>query len=149
MKPFISKTFYGILNYLMAATLLSSPWLFGFADVRGTFAAAFYMPLLMGWLHFIMSAFSESPTGFSFLKVFPMQMNNLFDVLTGTFLLSLPMIYGFCHVVFWPHFLMGLVLTIKGIFAQDSPFLTRPHRALPEGNITSTDSLEGRLDQHH
>jgi hypothetical protein len=147
MKPFISKTFYGILNYLMVAVLISSPWLFGFTHV--TIAAAFFLPILMGWLQFIMSAFSESPTGFSFLKVFPMQMQNLVDVIMGTFLLSLPFIYQFSHEVFWPHFLMGLVLTIKGVFAQDSPFLTTPHRALPQGGVGSTDSLDGRLDQHH
>jgi hypothetical protein len=147
MKPFISKTFYGILNYLMVAILISSPWLFGFNHVH--IAAAFFLPLLMGWLQFIMSAFSESPTGFSFLKVFPMQMQNCVDVIMGTFLLALPFTFAFAHEVFIPHFLMGLALTIKGIFAQDSPFLTRPHRALPEGGISSTDALDGRLDQRH
>jgi hypothetical protein len=147
MKPFISKTFYGILNYLLAAALLSSPWLFGFDHTVS--AAAFYVPLFFGWLQFIMSAFSESPTGFSFLKVFPMQMQNLVDVLMGTFLLALPFTYAFAHEVFWPHFLLGLALTLKGVFAQDSPFITRPHRALPEGGISSTDALEGRLDQRH
>jgi hypothetical protein len=147
MKPFISKTIYGILSYLLAAALLSAPWLFGFKNT--TSAAAFYMPLLLGWLLFIMSAFSESPTGFSFLKVFPMQMQNCLEVLAGSFLMCLPWIYAFSHEVFWPHFLLGLALTVKGVFAQDSPFLTHPHRALPEAGITSTDSLEGRLDQHH
>ena len=35
MKPFISTTFYGILNYIISFTLIASPWLFGFAAEHG------------------------------------------------------------------------------------------------------------------
>lgn len=144
MKPFISRTAYGVLNYLLSALLIASPWLFKFNLVASS--AAILMPLIMGWLQFIMSAFSESPTGFSFLKVFPIQMQNCVDILMGSFLLALPWTYAFSHDVFWPHFLLGAALMIKGIFAEQSPFLTRPHRALPEGGFTSTDAHEGRLN---
>lgn len=146
MKPFISRTAYGFLNYALAALLLSSPWLFGFSNMQHIATAAFFMPLLMGWLQFIMSVFSESPTGFSFLKVFPIQMQACVDILMGSFLLALPWTYAFSSHVFLPHLLLGLALTIKGIFVSESPFLTRPHRAQPQGNITSVDSLDGRLD---
>jgi hypothetical protein len=144
MKPFISRTAYGVLNYAIAAILLASPWLFKFNHV--TIAAALFMPLLIGWLQLIMSMFSESPTGFSFLKVFPIQMQSCVDVLMGSFLLALPWTYAFCNEVFWPHFLLGAALLIKGIFVSQSPFLTRPHRALPEAGITSIDAHEGRLN---
>jgi hypothetical protein len=144
MKPFISRTAYGVLNYAIAALLLASPWLFKFS--HATIAAALFMPLLMGWLQLIMSMFSESPTGLGSLKVFPIQMQSCVDVLMGSFLLALPWIYAFSGEVKWPHFLLGAALLIKGIFAVESPFLTRPHRALPEAGITSIDAHEGRLN---
>jgi hypothetical protein len=144
MKPFISKTFYGVLNYALAALLIASPWLFGFSHV--TIAAALFMPLLMGWLQLIMSIFSKNPLGFNALNVFPMQMQNCVDVLMGSFLLALPWTYAFCGQVFWPHFLLGAALMIKGIFVSESPFLTRPHRSIPEAGISSLDAIDGRLD---
>ncbi|HTH82966.1 MAG TPA: hypothetical protein VL490_08530 [Mucilaginibacter sp.] len=142
MKPFISRTAYGFLNYAIALILIASPWAFGFSHV--TIAAALLMPIIMGWLQLIMSIFSANPLGF--LNVFPMQMQNCVDVLMGSFLLALPWTYDFSSYTWLPHFLLGLALLIKGIFAEQSPFLTRPHRSLPEAGITSIDSHEGRLN---
>ncbi|HEY0246419.1 MAG TPA: hypothetical protein VGC01_12705 [Mucilaginibacter sp.] len=141
MKPFISTTFYGVINYAGAILLLASPWLFGFAQYGG---AALFMPLLIGWLQLIMAIFSLNPLGF--VKVFPMQMHNCLDVLSGSFLMCLPWTYDFSSKVFWPHFLFGALFVIAGIFVQRSPFLTRPDRALPEAGIPSLESSEGRLD---
>jgi hypothetical protein len=144
MKPFISKSAYGFLNYAIALLLIASPWAFGFTHV--TIAGALLMPILMGWLQLIMAIFSKNPLAFRQLNVLPMQMQNFVDVLMGSFLLFLPITYAFCNQVFWPHFLLGLALVIKGVFASESPFLTRPHRSIPESGISSLDSIEGRLD---
>jgi hypothetical protein len=141
MKPFISKTFYGLINYAVAILLIASPWLFGFAQYGG---AALFMPLLIGWFQLIMAIFSNNPLGF--IKVFPMQMHNFLDVLTGSFLMCLPWTYDFSSKVYLPHLVFGLILLIAGVFVKQSPFLTRPDRSLPDGGLTSTDSYEGRLD---
>ena len=141
MKPFISTTTYGVINYLAAISLIASPWLFGFAQYGG---AALFMPLLIGWLQLIMAIFSRNPVGF--IKVFPMQMHNCLDVLTGSFLLALPWTYDFSSKVYLPHFLFGLLLVVMGVFVQKSPFLTPADRSLPEAGITSIDSSEGRLN---
>jgi hypothetical protein len=142
MKPFISRTAYGFLNYAIALVLIASPWAFGFS--HATIAAAILMPMLMGWLQLIMSIFSDNPLGF--LRVFPMQMQNCVDILMGSFLLALPWTYDFSSYAWLPHFLLGLALLIKGIFAEQSPLLTRPHRSLPEAGITSIDAHDGRLN---
>ncbi|MEO8886777.1 MAG: hypothetical protein ABI367_11985 [Mucilaginibacter sp.] len=141
MKPFISTTFYGVINYVCAISFIASPWLFGFSNLGG---AAFFMPMLIGWLQLIMAIFSDNPLGF--IKVFPMQMHNCLDVLTGSFLLSLPWIYKFSGDVWLPHFIFGAVLCINGIFVHQSPFLTRATPSLPEAGITSVDAHEGRLN---
>jgi len=147
MKPFISKTAYGVLNYIIGLLLITSPWLFGFVHIKIA-AAGLLLPIYMGWLSLIMAVFSQNPLGFRQLNVLPMQIHNCVDVLFGSFLLALPWTYAFSHVVFWPHFLLGLAMLIKGIFAQESPFLTRPHRSLPEAGITSIDASEGRLNNY-
>jgi len=141
MKPFISTTFYGVANYIVAILLIASPWIFDFAQYGG---APLFMPILIGWLQLIMAIFSRNPVGI--INIFPMQMHNCLDVLTGTFLLALPWTYDFAGKVWAPHFVFGLILTIMGIFVSKSPFLTRPDRSLPEAGLTSIDSLEGRLD---
>jgi hypothetical protein len=61
MKPFISTAVYGVLNYIVALTLIASPWLFGFANVS---SAALFLPLYIGWLQLIMAIFSNNETGF-------------------------------------------------------------------------------------
>ncbi|RZA00662.1 MAG: hypothetical protein EOP47_13365 [Sphingobacteriaceae bacterium] len=141
MKPFISTKLYGFINYACAILLLTSPWLFGFDDMGG---AAFFMPILIGWLQLIMAIFSITPLGL--IRVFPLQMHTCLNVLPGSFLLSLPWIYHFSGSVWLPHFVLGLLLCLNGIFVINSPFLTRATPSLPEAGITSVDAHEGRLN---
>jgi hypothetical protein len=141
MKPFISTTLYGVINYVCALTLIASPWLFGFDNMGG---AAFFMPILIGWLQLIMAIFSKSPLGI--MNIFPLQMHTCLNVLPGSFLLALPWIYQFSGTVWLPHFVLGAVLCINGVFVHKSPFLVRATPSLPEAGITSIDAHEGRLD---
>jgi len=68
------------------------------------------------------------------------------DVVMGFFLLVSPWLYTFSSKAFWPELLLGGLLFFLGIFTKKSPFLTKPHRPAPEGQLTSTDSYEGRLN---
>jgi hypothetical protein len=140
MKPFIPTAVYGVLNYLLSFTLIASPWLFGVADVS---SAALLMPIYMGWLQFIMAVFVDNETGF--VKQFPMQIHLVIDVLMGFILMVSPWLYTFSSKAFWPELLLGGLLFCLGIFTKKSPFLTKPHHSVPEGQLTSTDSTEGRL----
>lgn len=140
MKPFIPTAVYGVLNYLLSFTLIASPWLFGLVNVS---SAALLIPLYIGWLQFIMAVFVDNETGF--VKQFPMQIHLVLDVLMGFILMVSPWLYTFSSKVFWPELLLGGLLFCLGIFTKKSPFLTKPHHSVPEGQLTSTDSTEGRL----
>ena len=140
MKPFIPTAFYGVLNYILAFTLIASPWLFGYADVS---SAALLIPIYIGWLQFIMAVFVDNETGF--VKQFPMQMHCVLDVVMGFILLVSPWLWSFSSKVFLPQLLLGLLLFCMGLFTKKSPFTTKPHHSVPEGIYTSTDSTEGRL----
>jgi hypothetical protein len=141
MKPFISTTVFGFINYVAALLLISSPWLFEFSHVGG---ASLFLPILLGWLQLIMQIFSDN--SFGFMKVFPIQIHLTIDVFAGSFLLVLPWLYDFSAKVFWPHLLFGSLFFLLGIFTDRSPILTKPHHSLGEAGITSIDSHEGRLN---
>jgi hypothetical protein len=141
MKPFISTAFYGGLNYILALALIASPWLFGLLNIS---SAALLIPIYIGWLQLIMAIFVDTEAGF--IKQFPIQIHLVLDVVMGFFLLVSPWLYTFSSKAFWPELLLGGLLFFLGIFTKKSPFLTKPHLAATEGQLTSTDSYEGRLN---
>jgi len=122
MKSFISPTLYAGLNYVIALTLIASPWLFGFEGHK--IGAALLLPMIIGWFQLIMAIFSNNT--FGFLKQFPMQMHFFLDVLSGSFLFCSPWIYDYAHITFWPQVVLGGILVIMGAFTKGSRFTTPP-----------------------
>jgi len=146
MKGFISPTFFGYFNYLLAIVTMASPWLF--CSVDGTpfihiGGASLFFPLMFGWFQLLMAIFSNSKAGI--IGVFPIQMHCTLDTLTGFVLLTTPWLYGFHDRVFLPHLILGAIIFIFGIGTKNSPLINEPHEMLQEGGIGSTDSHEGRL----
>jgi hypothetical protein len=122
MKSFISTTSYAVINYITALLLLTSPWLFGFVHVGG---ASLFLPLLFGWYQLIMAIFANNKLGF--LKVFPMQMHFVLDVILGSFLMCSPWVYNYAneHHLFLPQLILGGVLVLGGVFTHGSQFTNR------------------------
>src|SRR5258708_874945 len=145
MKPFIPTAVYGVLTYIISLTLIASPWLFGLINVS---SAAFLLPLYIGWLQLIMCIFVDNETGF--VKQFPIQMQMVALVVMGFILMVSPWVYSFSSKqsgnAFWPALLIGALLIFLANFTKKSPFLTRAHHAAREGQLTSTDAFEGRLN---
>lgn len=135
MKPFISTAVYGVLNYIVALTLIASPWLFNLVDIS---SAALFLPLYIGWLQLIMAIFSNCETGF--IKQFPLTIHNVLDVLMGFVLMVSPWLYTFSDKAFLPELLLGGLLFIMGIFTKRSPFTTRNPHNHSVGFLASTDS---------
>jgi hypothetical protein len=135
MKSFIPTTTYAVLNYVIALLLISTLWTFDTLHIGG---AALFLPLIIGWLQLIMAIFANNKLGF--LKVFPMSMHNVNDVIMGSFLMCSPWVYDFHSTIWIPQVLFGGALFIMGIFTQGSPLINKEH-TLQQGGITSTDSL--------
>ena len=135
MKPFISLSTYGVINWLAVVLLLGSPWALGFYKLGG---AALFLPLLFGWLEFIMAVFSNNKHGF--IKQMPMEMHLFLDVIIGSFLLMSPFIFHFSDKVVWPQVLIGGLVFIAGAFTHKSPFTDKFRHHLPEGQLQSIDS---------
>lgn len=139
MKSFIPTAVYGVLNYIIALTLIASPWLFGFNNVS---SAALFMPIYMGWLQLIMAIFLNNETGF--IKQFPIKIHFVIEVAMGFILAVSPFLYTFswkesfgqaCVPV-----LFGLLLMFLGIFTHKSPFTDKAHAPLEEGTLVSTEN---------
>ena len=60
MKPFIPTTVYGVLNFLLALTMIASPWLFDLVNIS---SAALFLPIYIGWLQLIMAIFAKNEIG--------------------------------------------------------------------------------------
>ncbi|WP_259068882.1 SPW repeat domain-containing protein [Mucilaginibacter sp. X4EP1] len=139
MKPFISTGFYGVLNYIIALTLIATPWLF---DLTGVSSAAIFIPIYIGWLQLIMAIFADNAA--SPIQKFPMEMHLTLDVVMGFFLAVSPWLYTFstkAPYAYLPALLLGSLLFFLGIFTKKSPFTTTRHPSLSEGGLTSTDSI--------
>ena len=135
MKPFISLSTYGVINWLAVVLLLGSPWALGFYKLGG---AALFLPLLFGWIEFIMAVFSANKHGF--IKQMPMEMHLFLDVIIGSFLLMSPFIFHFSDKVVWTQVLIGGLVFIAGAFTHKSPFTDKYRHHLPEGQLQSVDS---------
>lgn len=137
MKPFISTSTYGFLNWVVAIILMSSPWLFGFSHVGG---ASFFLPVIFGWLQLIMAIFSKHK--FGIMNVFPVPMHCFIDVVGSSFLLASPWVYGFADRVFWPQLLIGGLIFFLGVFTRTSPFTDEPKHIFKDGLLQDTADVE-------
>lgn len=128
MKTFISTKFHAVLDYVGGILITASPWIFGFYKVGG---AALFLPLVLGILQMTMVIFTKHEGGL--IKVFPLQLHLILDMLVGFVLLVSPFLYGFYSFVFLPHVLLGLLSLSAALFTDDSPFLSRLQIFDPRG----------------
>jgi len=140
MKPFISTAFYGFLKYILALTLIASPWLFeGFDGTKlvNISSAALLIPIYIGWLQLIMNIFSDNEA--SPIRQFPIKMNMVLDVVMGFILFVSPWLYNFKAKAFLPEVLFGALLIFLGLFTKKSPFTSKENHSSPQGLLSSTD----------
>lgn len=137
MKPFVSTSTYGLFNWVIAITLIASPWIFGYSGVRG---AAVFLPVIFGWLQLIMAIFSKHK--FGFMNVFPVPMHCFIDVVGGSFLMASPWVYAYSQFVFWPQLLIGGLVFFLGVFTRTSPFTDEPKHTFKDGLLNDTADIE-------
>jgi hypothetical protein len=118
MRAFISTKVHGMLDYMSGVLILASPWLFGFAHLGG---APLFIPVVFGSLQLLMVVFTNHELGI--IKVIPIQLHLVVDMLMGFFMMVSPFLYDFHPFVVWPHLLLGALLFGAGLFTYPSPFL--------------------------
>lgn len=99
----ISTRMHGVLDYLVSAFLIASPWIFGFAngDIE------MWLPIIIGVATIIMSLFTDYELGV--VKMLGWRMHLMMDTLTGLLLAISPWLFGFSDEVWAPHLIVGLL----------------------------------------
>lgn len=105
---FLSTRTHTIIGLIVGVALLVAPWLFMFADEGG---AAVMVPLLVG--AFVLLSELTTTSALSPLKLVPMKIHIMIDVVTGLFLAASPWIFMFNDLeanAWVPHLIVGIAI---------------------------------------
>ena len=107
MKPLSTQT-HTVIGLIVGLVLIIAPWLFGFAEQGG---AAVAVPIYVGIFILLSELTTTSPV--SLLKLVPMRVHIVMDVLTGLFLLASPWLFNFYNLeanAWVPHVVVGIAV---------------------------------------
>ena len=114
---------HGMLDYLLGALLIASPWLLGFADNE----AARWAPVVLGAGVLVYSAFTDYELGV--VKKLQMPAHLLLDAAGGVLLAVSPWMLGFDDRVWIPHVVLGLVEVATAAITNTVPGYERRRAA--------------------
>lgn len=106
---------HGMLDYLLGALLIASPWLFGFADG----GAEQWVPVALGAGVLLYSVFTDYELGL--VKKLQMPAHLFLDALGGLALAVSPWMFGFDDRVWMPHMVIGLVEVVTAAITNTVP----------------------------
>jgi len=115
---FLSTRTHTIIGLIVGAALIVAPWLFGFADEGG---AAVMIPIFVGVFILLSELTTTSPI--SAIKLVPMRIHIMMDVLTGLFLLASPWLFGFNDLeanAWVPHVIVGVMIVGYALVTRTS-----------------------------
>lgn len=117
MKLLSSRT-HTIIGIITGLALIAAPWLFGFADEGG---AAMMVPIYVGLFILLSELTTTSPI--SLVKLVPMRIHIIMDILTGLFLLASPWLFGFADLeenAWVPHVVVGVLVAGYALVTRTS-----------------------------
>lgn len=116
---FIPTKVHGVLDYLVGIALILAPWLFGFAAMGGP---AVVIPIILGVGLIVYSLLTRYEWGP--VKLIPMPVHLVFDVVASVFLAASPWLFGFASAppnAWVPHVAVGITVIIVVIFSEPQP----------------------------
>lgn len=114
---------HGMLDYLLGALLIASPWALGF----GEGGAETWVPVGLGALLLLYSVFTDYELGL--VKRLQMPAHLLLDVLSGLLLAVSPWLFGFDTHVWMPHVVLGLAEVVVAAVTNTVPGYDRRRTA--------------------
>jgi len=112
---FISTRVHAIIDYLMGALLIASPWLFDF-DNGG---AETWVPVVVGIVMLLQALMTDFELGV--FKTISMATHLRMDFMIGIFLAASPWIFGFSDTVWVPHVIFGLGEVAASLMTRTIP----------------------------
>ena len=114
---FLSTRIHGVLDYLMGALLIASPWLLGFADAPNE--AAVWVPVALGAGALVYSLLTDYELGL--VRKIPMPTHLALDAGAGVLLAASPWLFGFAEWVWVPHLVLGLLEVGAALVTRKHP----------------------------
>jgi hypothetical protein len=120
MNKLISTKLHALIDYATGLLLIFAPDLLGFADVGG---AAVLVPRLVGAGIILL----ELTTDFelSLIKLVPVRIHLIVDLIAGLLLTVSPFIFGFFNSqrlnVWLPHVLVGAMIVAVSLLTSEKP----------------------------
>lgn len=118
MKILSART-HTIIGLVVGLALILAPWLFGFADEGG---AAMWVPIIVGIFIILSELTATSPL--SLVKMVPMKIHVIVDVVTGLFLLVSPWLFDFADLetnAWLPHVIVGILVVGYALVTETAP----------------------------
>ena len=126
---------HGILDYLVGAFLIASPWVFGFSDVP----VAKWVVIILGTGALGYSLVTEYEWGLPRYRALPMTWHLALDAASGLFLAASPFLLGFSEAVAVPHVVLGLLeVGVAGMTARRPGAAVVSHAPRPGGTMSTT-----------
>lgn len=110
---FVPTRVHGMLDYLVGALLIIAPWFFAPPG------AATAVPVTLGFAALAYSLFTDYELGV--VRRIPMPVHLNLDLASGLALLASPWLLGFGHIVWLPHFVLGLFEIGAAVTARQTP----------------------------
>jgi hypothetical protein len=114
-----STRVHGILDYLLGALLIASPWVLGFA----TGGPAQWVPLGVGTAVVLYSLFTDYELGV--VRKIQVPAHLLLDALGGVLLIVSPWLFGFDEWVWMPHVVFGAIELLAAMLTHTIPSYER------------------------
>lgn len=124
----IPTRIHGIIDLVVAGTLIFTPFIFGFAQVGG---APVVIPIVLGIVLAFYSELTDDEEGI--LRVISMSFHMMLDIILAAGLMLSPYLFNFADKplnVWLPHVVIGLVLMVVTILTNVVPY-TRHHPRFP------------------
>lgn len=112
---FIPTKIHGVMDYLLFALLIASPWLFGFAAG----GAETIIPVVVGAVGILYSLFTDYEVAAS--RQISMRTHLTLDFIAGLFLAVSPWLFGFSEFVWVPHLVLGIAEMGASLFTSRIP----------------------------
>lgn len=114
---FIPTRVHGVMDYIVGALLIASPWLFGFAAG----GAETWVPVVLGAMTLVMSLMTDYELGL--VPKIGVRMHLNMDLISGILLAASPWLFGFADYIWAPHLIFGLLEIIVSLTTLTSPAL--------------------------
>lgn len=113
----ISTKAHGYIDYIMGIMLLVSPSLFNL-DMENIQSIILYVA---GATIIFYSLLTSYEVGI--IKVIPMKIHLILDILSGFLLAASPWIYGFSEIVYAPYLVLGLLEICAALMTSSKPMI--------------------------